>query len=119
MQWEETPIQKLIIRPTKYLQQHSHPKVSSQPIQTIVIDRFGKSHKKAMMQEKQLIDTPSHVITIFKETPSQKNIHGFGRKRKAKGTMNSTTTYPISILARANGSFRDQPIRSIYGERIF
>lgn len=120
MQWEDTPIQKITIHPTKYLHRYSHPKASSQPIQTIVIDRFGKSHKKAiMMQEKQLIDTPSQLITIFKETP-QKQVHGFGQKRKAKGPMNSNTTHPIFYAqARVNGSFRDQSIRSITGERIF
>lgn len=117
-QLEDTPIQKITIRPTKH--RHPRPKTSSYPTHAIVVDRFGKSHKKAMMQEKLTgSDSPSNVITIIKEKP-QIRILGFGYKRKAKGPVNLNGTHPIFFAeARVNGSFRDQPIRNISGERIW
>lgn len=117
IQFEDTPIQKITIRPTKHFHRQSHAKASSQPIQAIVIDRFGKSHKKAMMQE-TFVASPSKLITIVKETP-RRRAQGFEHKRKAKGPMNLNATNPIFYAeARVNGSFRDQPIRNVSGERI-
>lgn len=117
MQLEDTPIQKITIRPVKKIHRHSRPKASPHPAQIIVIDRFGKSHKKTLIQDK-LIDMSSKVIKISKEAPKRR-IHGSEHKRKAKGPMNFNETYPIFYTkARVNGSFKDQPIRSVSGERI-
>lgn len=118
MQLEDTPIQKITIRPTKYFHRHFRPKASSYPNQTINIDRCDKSHKKVMMQEK-LIDSSRNVIKIIKDTPRIR--HSFEHKRKAKGPMNLNATHQIQIFhadARVNGSFKNQPIRTISSERI-
>lgn len=118
LQLEDTPIQKITIRPAKHFHRHSRPKGSlSHPNQAIIIDRFGKSHKKATMKEK-LYDSPSNVVKIVKETPPRLRIHVLEHRRKAKGPINVNATHPIFYAnARVNGSFRDQPIRSISAER--
>lgn len=117
IQLQDTPIRKITIRPTKNLHRRFYVKASPQPIQAIVVDRFGKSHKKAVMQEK-FVDSPSKLITIIKETP-RRRAQGFERNRQAKGPMNLNATNLIFYAeARVNGSFRDQPIRNVSGERI-
>lgn len=115
---EETPIQRITIRPTKRLYHRSRPIVTAYPMQAIVvIDRFGKSHKKVLIQEPH-IEGPSTVITVIKATPARRN-QTLVYKRTAKVRMDRNAVKPIFYArARVNGSFKDQPIRAISDETV-